>query len=515
MAKQQSATKQFKLHSEIPHCRSLWIGVLQGSWSQMGVQYGQRCGKDIARNFDMLWNLDVLGGGLFDRLWQQGRSTEDRADYFLAYMERSLNELSCLSPELVEFFDGVAEGAGKEFDQCVAADMSSHLLKTAALNFTDTPLHPNWNFEADCPGPAEERVVAAIEGHDCNSFWVKGDATKTGETYATRAVQAAHWTPEGEEGFFNRQVAYVAVPEDPKARVFWGQAAAGNFGGLGGGLLNDRGVCCLTSGCSYSEQNWKEADETAAPGIRDFVLAVYGVIFSESAREAADRVTVGTERYRDLTGRKTVLRARGANIVFADENEAYCVEQNARHYAIRKPGECGEKGDDYIVTANHFKSESGSYDEDNVFHDDEPMAHYEPEDRDSPAATYDRFWSGMWMIRNNYGEIDRDMVMNDFVSAHYGYDEAGTRYEADETGAPTEEARKELFSGTFCVHMEPFDEVHPLGIGGNAETSVMNISTREVWWVPVWPCHYKEQNMDWDYLDLKPFAEYRQLLWGY
>lgn len=507
--------KQFRLKHEVPDCRTISIGILQGSWKEMGLQYGQRCGKDIARNYDMLWNLDVIGGGLFERLWQQGRSTEDRADYFLAYMERSLEELSYLSPELVDFFEGMAEGASKELDRCVAADISTHLLKTAALNFTDTPLHPNWDFSGDCPGPSAGRAVAAIAGHDCNSLWVKGNATKTGETYATRAVQAHHVTPEGAEGFFTRQVAYVCVPGDPSARVFWGHAAAGNLGGLGGGVLNDRGVCCLTSGCSYSEQNWANADQTTAPGIRDFVLAVYGVIFSESAAEAAEKVTVGTERYRELTGRKTVLRARGANIVFADENDAYCIEQNARHYAIRKPGDWGEEGGDYIVTANHFKSDKGSFDENNEFHADLPMARYEPENKDSTSASYDRFWSGMWMLRNNYGQIDREMVMNEFAASHYAYDESGTRIDAEESGAPAKELQKELFSGSFCVHMEPFDETHPLGIGGNAETSVMNISTREVWWVPVWPCHYKERNMDWDYIDLKPFAEYRQLLWGY
>ncbi len=380
----------------------------------MGVQYGQRCGKDIARNFDMLWNVDVVGSGLFERQWQVGRNTEERADYFLAYMQRSLKELSFLSPELVEFFEGIAAGAAKQLDKCVATQRSSHVLKIAALNFNDTPLHPNWDFDGDRPGVAEDRVYAAVEGHDCNAFWVKGNATKTGETYATRAVQAGHLTPEGSEGFFNRQVAYVAVPKDPKAQVFWGHATAGNLGGLGGGVLNDRGVCCLTSGCSYSAQNWAEADETTAPGIRDFVLAVYGVIFSGSAREAAEKVTVGTERYRQLTDRKTVLRARGANIVFADENEAYCVEQNARHYAIRKPGDCGEKGSDYIVSTNHFKCESGSFDEHNTFYADVPMARYEPESKDSTIASYDRFWSGMWMLRNSYGEIDREMIMEDF-----------------------------------------------------------------------------------------------------
>lgn len=513
---EKNQISRFKLNSEIPPYRSIFIGILQGTWNEMGVQYGQRCAKDIARNWDMVWNVDVLGGGLFERLWQKGRSSrEARINYVLPYMERYIKELSFLSPELVEFFKGMGEGAAKELDKCTDADICSHLIKTATLNFADLALHPNWDFVDDRPGTAaEKKVSATIEGHDCNSMWVRGKATKTGETYAARTVQAGHLTPEGKDGFWNRQVAYVAVPKDPSARVFWGQGTAGNLGGLGGGLLNDNGLCCLTSGCSYSEQNWKEADETTAPGIRDFVLASYGVIFSKSAAEATEKITVGTENYRKRSGRKTVLRARGANIVFADANEAFCVEQNARHYDVRRPGDEGEKGGDYIVTANHFKCENGSFDENNVYHPDRPMARYEPENRESTLASYDRFWSGMWMISNNYGNIDSEMVMRDFMASHYGYDKEGKRYDPEDSNAPAEIVRKH-FSGTFCCHMEPFDEKHPLGVGGNANTSVFNLSTREVWWVPVWPCHYKEWNMDWDYLDLKPFSEYRKMLWGY
>ncbi|MBI4529158.1 MAG: hypothetical protein HY695_35620 [Deltaproteobacteria bacterium] len=505
---------RFRLKSEIPHCRSIFIGVLKGTWKEMGVQYGQRCAKDIARNWDMLWNVDVLGGGLFERLWQQGRGREERVKYFLQYMERYLKELAFLSPELVEFFAGMAEGAGKELDKFSDGGLCSHVLKTAALNFADTAFHPNWDFANDRPAAGGKTPSGRIEGHDCNSLWVRGRATRTGETYAARALQAGHLTPEGAEGFWTRQVAYVALPKDPNARVFWGQGTAGNLGGLGGGLLNDAGVCCLTSGCSYSEENWAKADETTAPGIRDFVLASYGVIFSNSAGEASEKVTVGTERYRKLTGRKTVLRARGANIVFADATEAFCVEQNARHYAVRRPGDLGEKGGDYIVTANHFKCDKGRFDENNVYHSDWPMACYEPENQESTLASYYRFWSGMWMLSNNYGNIDSELIMRDFMASHYSYDREGRRYDPDSSNAPAELVRKQ-FSGTFCCHMVPFDEKHPLGIGGNANTSVFNLSTGEAWWVPVWPCHYKEWNMDWDYLDLKPFAEYRKMLWGY
>jgi hypothetical protein len=500
----------FKLTSISP--RATWIGVLQGTWKEMGIQYGQRCAEDIKMNFDFVWDGGVLNG---DELWQQGRTQEERAEYCLKYVQRSFKELSYLSPEIIDFFKGVAQGAQEELDKCTYAEACSHVLKVYILNGVTGHFHPNWDFTNDRPVAMKMgnpgKMYARVDGHDCNAFWVSSKATKTGETYATRAVQRYP--------FFRRQVAYVAIPEDSNARVFWGHGIAGNLGGLGGGLMNDHGVCVLTAGCSYSKENWDLVDETCAPGIRDFLLGSYGVIFSKSAKEAATKATVGTQEYRKLTGRKTVFRSRGANVIFADAKEAFCVEQNARHYAIRKPGYLGEEGKNYIVISNHFEVNEGSFNEDNQWVPGEPMTMYEPEGPliGPRASEYYRFWSGMWMLRNNYGNIDREMVMGEFAAAHFAYDEAGNRYDPDSNGIPTVPGTGTdpyTDTGTFCDHIRPFNTTYPLGIGGNNETSVFNLSTLEVWWVPFWPCHYKEWNMSWDYLNLKPFSEYRKKLYG-
>jgi hypothetical protein len=522
MAASETKKIPFRLKSEVPHCRSLWVGILQGTWKEMGIQYGRRCGKDIARNFDIHWEKGVLKG---NRPFHKGRTEEERAVYFLAYLRRSFKELACLKPELVEMLEGIGEGAARELDTCVYAKTCTHFEKVALMNYSSTKhLHPDWDFENDRPkGEKTPEMYAELftptsETEECNGFWVKGDATQNGHVFATRTAQGPHVDPYGSGK--ERQVSYVAIPKDPNARVFWGYGKAGNLGGLGGGLMNDLGVCCLTSGAQYAKDSWAQADVTVAPGIRDFLLAICGVIFSKTAREAAEMATVGTEDYRKKTGRKTVLRARGCNIVFVDQNEAYCVEQNARRYAVRRPGDFGEKENNYIVHANHFKYYRGSFDENNVFAADAPMNQYAPELIDSSNGSYFRFWSGMWMLKNNYGKIDIDMVREELMPSHVGYDEQGNRFDPDpETGVPTvgDEYSKQHqgWHGTFCAHIKPYTQENPKGIGGNGETSVFNLSTLEVWWVPVWPCHYKDWNMDWNYLDLKPFSEYRRLLWGY
>ena len=495
----------FRLAQEIPHVRVITIGVLQGTWHEMGVQYGERCGADIARNFDLGFKNQAIEAE--KGIWQEGRTQTERAAYCRAYIERSHRELSCLSPELIEFIDGICRGAAKDMDQCRYNDVMPHPLKIHLLNYSGLHFHPNWDFDNDRPGDAPEgKADFQEEDHDCNGFWLKGKATTTGETFALRAAQGRHLKPDGSGR--ERQVSYVAIPKDPRARVFWGTGRAGNLGGgAGGGLLNDCGVCVLTSGSQKKVAN-AQADETLAPGIKGFILGTYGVIFSKTARQAAEFAMVGTERYRKLSGRDTVMRVRGANIVFADEKEAYCVEQNAQHYAVRRPGDQGEIDGNYMVNANHFKYERGGFDRHNVFQADEPMTAFTPEEARKKDSSYYRFWSGMWMLCKNYGRIDKEMIMRDLSCAHYAFDKEGQRFDPDETGTPT-------VPGTFCAHMKPFTPENPMGIGGNTETTLFNLSSREVWYVPVWPCHYKDWDLNWSYLNLEPFAEYRRLRWGY
>jgi len=475
---QEAEKIMFKLKTQTTPSEVKWIGILQGTWKEMGIQYGERAAKDIRTNFDFKWKAEIVKQGSKD--WQKIRATEEeRAKYAIAYMRGVYQEYSYLTPEITEFMEGIAEGAAEELNKSVYADVCTNFEKLGYLNFSGMHLHP---------GVAEDH---------CNGLWVKGEATKTGETYACNQVQSGIVGTQRSRG-----IAYVAIPKDPNARVFWSEGRAGHLGGIGG-LINDYGVCVLTSG-GQQKEGYAEPDETLAPGIKDFLLAFYGVVFSKTAREAVDRITIGTPKYRALTGRKTVLRARGCNLTFADANEAYCVESNALHYAIRTPGYLGEKGGNYLVQANHFHYSDGSYDENNIFHADEPMTRWSPEHKGN--SSYYRFWTGMWNCYNNYGKIDREMMLRDIVTAHYAYDKDGKRYDPDPvTGAPT-------VPGTFCAHSSKRTEEYPLGkISG--DTSVFVLTSAEVYWVPAFPCHYKDKS--WNYLDLKPFSLYRKMLWGY
>ena len=130
--------------------------------------------------------------------------------------------------------------------------------------------------------------------------------------------------------------------------------------------------------------------------------------------------------------------------MYCDEKEAYVVEQAARWYAIRKPGDMGEKNKSFIAWANHDYNASGSYNEKNVLDPKFLMKDLVPEVEKN--SSYYRFWTQMVWFNKNYGGITLDMLMNDLSAAHYAYDKVGTLIPPDpKTGMPTA-------PGTVCVH---------------------------------------------------------------
>ena len=256
MATKKKNDMAFRLRSEIPHCRSLWIGVLQGTWEEMGIQYGQRCGKDIARNFDIAWEKSVLKGK--KNLWQEGRTEKEKGGYVRHYLQRCFKELSFLRPEMIEMFNGMARGPRESWTSAFMPGPARTSKKSRWRIIRVRGPCIRTGILQDRPRIENRRTKGLIdEEGDCNGFWVKGEATRTGHTYATRTAQSKSIEPGGSGR--ERQVSYVAIPKDPNARVFWGNGRAGNLGGIGGGLLNDRGVCCLTSGAQYvivSVRSW-------------------------------------------------------------------------------------------------------------------------------------------------------------------------------------------------------------------------------------------------------------------
>lgn len=460
--------------------RVIWIGTLEGTWREMGIQYGQRASKAILHNSDMEWK-DLLN-------WFENDS--ERIKTLASAFEK---QIYLLSPKMIEFMEGIAIGAEKDLNRSVYADQASNYMRILSqqLEWTLRPWYEEFleegNQSVQGTGKSEESSA-----HGCNGWWVTGPATKNGQTYVSRHSQG-----EGLDRENAHEVAYVLIPEDSRAHVTFVQTAAGDIGGSGQ-AFNEYGVYV---GWAVSPSN-KDAAEKQAIGVPEYVYNLPAVVFSKSAEEAKDYILYGTPRYRRLTGRKTLLRARGSNTMVADEKAAFIIEQVARQYAVRTPGYLGEKGNSYLAFSNHFMYKDGSYDENGVFHNDLPMNEHNPEEEGN--GSYYRLWSQMWWLNNNFGEIDLDMLMRDLSTMHYAYDKEGNKIEADpETGLPT--------VGTICLH-DNISEEYPLGFTDSWNVSLAVPASREIYFIPAMPCQFIDH--DWNYVDLKPYSEYRKAVYG-
>lgn len=483
---------KFSSPTPVVPARVLSIGVLRGTWSEMGRQYGERAATDIAEHWDVDWADRVLNS---TAVWAVSRGAEGRSRYRLQYLQRSWNELEEFSPEICEFMTGVAEGAGPALSGAHVGREIPHHLKVLYLNESDSALHPNWDFAADAPGESVGMVDGAsdfVSDHDnmgdgCNGFWLSGEGTSSGHALAQRAVQAG----------LNRSltaVSYVAVPSDPKAQVYWGLGRAGCLGGLGA-MMNAAGVCVMSSGSQGGD-----VDETLAPGVKDFILGAYGVMFCDTAQSAAAAACEGPEEYRSRTGRKTVRRFRGANLLFGDPVQGVAVESNARWYWQRTAGSGSSPSqrDDpgYVVIANHFVADA-SRDELNEIDNRTAMSAFVP----GRSGSLTRYWTGYWWLKNRFGGVTVADV-KEFAGSHGVYDPDGTFWDVD-----PDSGRQTSRDETWCAHRWPADG-EPVGLGedGNSMTTVFDLTSREVWFVPVWPCHHRNWGLEWNYLNLMDYV---------
>ena len=480
--------------------RILHIGVIMGTWHEMGVQYGERAAEYILLNYDEGIEEDILQPSKSG--WRATLETEqERLAYTLSHFERSNQELSLIFPEMVEFMQGIADGAAPWLAKSKYADLMSDYYKGYMISYCGISNMPD-------PPSATNTVSYNKDDYDdaCNSTWISGRATATGETYASRVGQSTF------AGRHLRQVSVIGIPKDPNANVFWFVAPAGGLAQAGGGIMNAKGVGLLTSGGGASFP--KELTEVATGhGARDFMLSCGATIFADSAHEAATLYTIGTPEYREKTGRQQVLATRASIMIFADANEAYCVEKNANRFAIRRPGYI-EKEDTYLIAANDFQYNEGSYDENLMWRPDQPMTMFSPQKKDS--STYYRFWTLYWNVTNNLGKIDRELMKRFIVTSHDIYDKDGNLYPAQEN--------RHFYPGIPdgpCSHSGFGIPGYPMGAGGNLSNSVMVLSSAEVYHNEGHPCFFTAEGHEsgydrpWHYVDLKPYAEFRQLLWGY
>ena len=406
-----------------------FIGTLSGNWYQMGKQFGERSGEANRYVSDTWWKAEC-------ELWGKAET--------LKAFELYEDQIKALEPGLVDFMRGISDGASRWLDQSPYADLNHPLYATnyqrvLAVNLWDewTMQHPG-NFpdgSSTFGGSVDTPPRTCVAG--CSAFAARGEATMQGE------IISAH---NRHSDFNPRTYEQVYIMKPQQGNTFWmltnsPQAAANQ-------VVNNKGVSVslLYGGATNPNSLDYKGDSYCAEGfgVPWFHLFLYVGIYANSAKEAIEILTVGTEKYRKKTGRTTLLRGGGWIFLVADEDILAVVETTANRFAVRYAGDVlpftgPEWSDpDYIVATNHFLCDF-SYDEHNNL-TDIPMTifsdgyHYDEAtgERTGLDESGVRFWTLMWDMKHNYGGIDQYRAQQ-IMSGIYAYDkDSGDKIEVAE-----------------------------------------------------------------------------------
>lgn len=421
-----------------PHPR--YLGVLKGTWEQIGRQYGERAG-DLIRLVYEGWYRELL-------------PVQGSVAVMSAYLNAQRAYYEMLVPEALELMQGIADGA--------AADLRSSEF-AAALSDPDKILMINSYFGLQGRPPRSE--TAGLAPEDENTHCCSGAVMLPA---ATAAGQTIHCSSE-DQHFFPQEylVTFVAQPTDPRAHRYTITDSAGEIGSEH--ALNERGV----SVSGYAGGGMKILSPTLSrplsgyrrPGLDWQVGDFFAAAFASSAAEAVSLLTRGRPDYRAKSGLEIVLGkcTRGVNWVVADRSSAYVVEsipadQNGMaRYAVRKPGDLGERSAAFVASCNNVEARD-SYDERNRHDPSHPMSQHGDAHAGRPEHQYfglnvdgTRYWTFRWLIQNNFGRITPEMVQ-EWRRSHFIYDESGKRHDTvDVDGKPVIPAFAPG-SGTLCRH---------------------------------------------------------------
>lgn len=418
-----------------PHPR--YLGELQGSWHQIGKQYGERAG-DLIRMVYEGWYRELL-------------PVQGSSEVMSAYLGQQEGYYELLVPEALEMMHGIADGATAELAASAFPRELSHFHKILMIN-------SYYGLKGKPPVSSTAELASTEDAiHCCSGAVVLGPATKNGK--------AIHVSSE-DQHFFPQEylVTFIANPTDPRAHRYTVTDSAGEIGSEH--AQNDRGV--TVSG--YSGGHYGIFGPTLAnpfsgyrrPGLDWQVGNFYGAAFANSAPHAVELLTVGRPEYRAKSEHKIVIGkcTYGVNWVVSDSHEAFVVEsipadqKGIARYAVRVPGDMGETGNHYIVSTNNVEARD-SYTEDNVHDPAHPMSQH-GNGSQSPThfglnLTGTRFWTFMWLIQRNYGHITEEMVQA-WRRTHFIYDQSGTRHDYVEIGGNRIPVYLVPDTATLCWH---------------------------------------------------------------
>jgi len=463
------------------------IGILQGNWYEMGVQYGKRAGDLIAAVWEGWHQLFIPRWGV---------------EHTYADIRLYEEQMNLWAPQFLEFIEGIADGAAPWLDQAKFADDLNNFDKVFYITLEtsmirrhppkerhpiDHPIHQSSKLEPEmCVTEVAEMFEPECTG--CSAFAIAGTEWDTldGTTIHTQNCDCPSYP-------HLYSVSFFAIPDEEGANAFWSHSPAGCIMGLL--ATNEKGLTVShdTGPAGRSGSGWFEEY-----GYPDFDFGVpwrarmlYSVVYCNTTEEALEVNTLGHEQYREKTGRSTVLRDGGSITVISDPDSVVIAEVTAHNYGIRYPGDYGEVGN-YVVTANTFLC-LDSYDGEGNYYPDRGMRYFQSGD----TITCQRHWTLFHLLKNNVGNINSELA-KEFMSSHFYIDEEGTRvdYMWHENGGWVS---AHYLTATVCSHRTGYPE--NLG-GGTLTTRIVTNTPNEtiIEWVKGHPCQWIGP---WDKLIIK------------
>jgi len=281
----EDALAQLEYDEEAAPDETRQVVVLSGSWKDMGRQYAEQVPDVVKRN---------VASGLSSVLSEH---SEEEAN---AALQKHLDYYDEYTPEVREFFEGVAEGSGIDFE-------------TVALG-----------------------LGGYSSGGFCSTMAAWGDTTEDG-----RLIAGGNWDTESGDSYF--EPAVIAYPEDGYAFV----AGSGFFSNV---VMNEKGVVLMGS----SGQSAREED--TGVGMPVISPPTFLAAKCESAEEAKDLYidgyTVGTgDNFHvvDTTGASYVVEHTADKDCVRTsgdfDEEEYTIATN--DFMIDEMQECLYSGEDY------------------------------------------------------------------------------------------------------------------------------------------------------------------------
>ncbi len=338
------ADRYHRLPDTPEYPRHMPVLTLSGTWYEMGKQYGQGAAGYI--------------GAVFDGFYEKWAAKPFGNAYLKECLKKYDIQIQALSPEMVDFMKGIAEGAKGSF---AVSKFKRHLTdyeKILFINLSSEMLFNDKWHEKNSGKKVSPLMVNPdiMPMANMGTCWAALPMSTSRKVLITGVNSDSDYYPN------LYHVALRVYPSDKKLLPFIMVVPAGFAGSVNN--INKSGIFLGFCGVGGTYNPGKSVEEVDF-GVPAPILSTYIISRCDRVVAAKHIIANGSGEYRKKTGRKTLLHCSGTNYLIACKERALVVERSAHHFSFRYPGNSKEFNNAYIAAANHFIGVS-SYDESGV-----------------------------------------------------------------------------------------------------------------------------------------------------